>query len=189
VSAGPGRQPGPGIEETARLIGAYASVEGRLYEVLGVLAAHEPAPEAAVLLDTLSQQHAWHASLFSQCRPRPPGDSGVPPAPPAPAAQVLDALAGLPDSAGRLAALARVVLPRLVTGYRRHRALARPLSDANVMRALRLVVRDEVEAMVEAEAVLESLLGVPGALGGALSALGALEELVAGGGPGLVGGA
>lgn len=179
---------GPGIELTARLLGAYAAVEGRLYEVLGALAATEAVPDVAVLFDALSQQHAWHAALFAHCRPRLPGDEGVPSLPPAPADALLDAVAELPDSAGRLATLARLLLPRLITGYRRHRVLARPLSDAGVVRALRLVVRDELEAMIAAEALLEPLLGSSDAVAGALGAVTGLETLLAGKGPGLVGG-
>lgn len=179
---------GPGMADTARLLGLYAAVEGRLYEVLGAFAASEPVAELAVLFDALSQQHAWHAWLFAETRPRLPGDDGTPSSLPAPVGGVLDALAGLPDGAGRLSALARVVLPRLVTGYRRHRAVSRPLSDGAVVRALRLVVRDEVEAMVEAEGLLETLLGAPEALRSAMGAIAALEEQLAGGGPGLVGG-
>jgi hypothetical protein len=177
----------PGIEDAARLLGDYAAVEGRLFEVLGALAATEAVPEAAVLLDALSHQHAWHASLFAECRPQLPGQAETPMAPPPPAAKVLEGLAALEDSAARLAALARLVLPRLVVGYRRHLARARALSDANVKRALRLVLRDEIEAMVEAETVLESLLARPGASEVTAQAANSLEKLVAEAGPGLVG--
>ncbi len=182
------RAPGTaGIAETARLLGHYTAVEEGLFELLGAFAASEVVPEAAVLFDGLSQQHAWHASLFAACRPRLPGDAGAPVVPPPPAAELLEQWGALDDSVARLGPLARVVLPRLVVGYRRHLARIRPLSDASVKRALRLVVRDEVEAMVEAETVLESLLERPGASDAVARATNSLEKLVAGVGPGLVG--
>jgi hypothetical protein len=179
---------GLGIGESARVLGAYAWVEGRLYQVLGALAGHEASPALAVLLDAHSQQHAWHATLFAERVPlvdgRDPESWVVPPAPAV--AGVLDRLAGLPAGAPRAAALARVVLPRLVTGYRRHLARARPVSDAPVIRALTLVVRDEVEALLEAEAQFEQLVDGVGHLAGALEEAGRLETLVAASGPGLV---
>jgi len=179
---------GLGIEDSGRLLGAYAWAEGRLFAVLGAWAADEGVPEAAVLFDALSRQHAWHASLFTDCLPLLPGlEPSAATAPPtAGAAEALDRLASFDDSAGRMAALARVVLPRLVTGYRRHLAEARPMSDAPVVRALRLVVRDEVEALLDAEGVLEALVAGQRPLAEVLVPAAHLEELLAGSGPGLV---
>jgi hypothetical protein len=182
-----GARAGLGIGESARALGAYAWVEGRLYQVLGALAGDEASPGLAVVLDAHSQQHAWHATLFAERVPlvggRDPESWVVPPAPAV--AEVLDRLAGLPAGAPRAAALARVVLPRLVTGYRHLLARAGPVSDAPVIRALTLVVRDEVEALLQAEALLEQLVDGAGPLGGALEEAARLEALVAASGPGL----
>ena len=186
MSRSPGQAQGGadwvGIAATAGLLEAYGAVEQRLFEVLGGFAAGEPVPEAAVLFDALSQQHAWHAALFAEQVPVVPGAEAAGPGPGALAA--LDALAGLEGAPARLAGLARVVLPRAVAGYRRHLTAARGPSAAPVARALRLVVRDEVEALLQAEALLEALLAADGAA--ALEAAGALEGPLLGGGPGLV---
>ena len=53
----------------ARLVGSYQWVERRLFEVLGSWVASEPVPEAQVLFDVYSQQHAWHAELFADRLP------------------------------------------------------------------------------------------------------------------------
>lgn len=184
--AGAGR-PWLGIGASAALLVAYQAVEQRLFEVLGAFAAAEVVPEAAVLFDALSQQHAWHAGLFAEQVPLLPSPAGAPaPGDPAPGAlTALDRLGRLDGAPARLAGLARVVLPRAVAGYRRHLGAARSPSDAPVARALRLVARDEVEALLEAEQLLEVLLGGEGA-GPALDAARALEEPLLAGGPGLV---
>ncbi|MDE3085465.1 MAG: hypothetical protein KGJ77_01760 [Acidobacteriota bacterium] len=182
----PDGRPWIGIGASGALLAAYAAVEDRLFEVLGGFAAAEAVPEAAVLFDALSQQHAWHAGLFAEQVPLVPGTP--PPGAPAagaPAAATLDRLAGLEGAPARLAGLARVVLPRAVAGYRRHLGAVRAPPDAPVARALRLVVRDEVEALLGAEALLEALLGADGEAP-ALDAAWALEEPLLAGGPGLV---
>jgi hypothetical protein len=182
------RPAGFGIEEAGRLLGAYAWVEGRLFAVLGAWAADEKVPEAAVLLDAHSRQHAWHASLLTECLPLVPalGDGAVDGPPGQATSGALEKMAAADGSAGRMAGLARVVLPRLVTGYRRHLANSRPMSDAPVVRALRLVLRDEIEALVEAEELLETLLAGHGSAGEALRPVADLEGLLAASGPGLV---
>jgi hypothetical protein len=193
TTAGPGAAPpaeehGVGVEETARLLGAYAWAEGRLFEVLGALAADEGWPQATVLLDAHSQHHAWHASLFAERLPLLPGADPrrLTAAPTAALAGSLDALASLRGTAPRLAVLARGLLPRLVAGYRLHLSRCRPPADGPVVRALRLVVRDEVEAQLEAEALLELALAGPEGPGPALEALAGVEALLAGGGQGVV---
>ncbi|HAM03463.1 MAG TPA: hypothetical protein DCQ30_14745 [Acidimicrobiaceae bacterium] len=175
-----------GIEESARLLGAYAWVEGRLFDVLGALAADEPSDRLAVLLDSSSQEHAWHAELLAEHIPLLPGTSpdAFVTAPGPEAAEVLDRLGRLPGGAQRAAALARVVLPRLEAGYRRHFFRASPMSDGPVRRALRLVLSDEVEARLEMEEALEGLLSGVADRGGVLDEAARLAEPVAGWGPG-----
>ena len=51
-----------------------------------------------------------------------------------------------------------MVLPRLLVTYDRHLARAVPVADGPVVRALRLVRRDELEAWAEGEALLEGAL-------------------------------
>lgn len=177
----------PGIVATGRLLGAYAWVEGRLFEVLGQLAGNGgDDPRVPALLDAHSQQHAWHASLFEERIPLVPGiEPGTVTVSPSPAVgELLDALASAGPGADAVAIVARVVLPRLVTGYRRHLDRALVASDAPVVRALRLVVHDDVDALLDAEALLEVLLAEGRRLDGAL--LRGVEERVAPAGPGLV---
>jgi hypothetical protein len=177
----------PGIEATARLLGAYTWIEGRLFEVLGALAAKGgDDAEVPAFLDAQSQQHAWHASLFADRIPTLPGlDRSALTASPSPAVgAMLDALAGATSDADSLALSARVLLPRLVTGYRRHLHRTRAASDGAVARALRLVVRDEIDALLDAEALLEAHLAEGGVLDARL--LRSVEDGLAPGGPGLV---
>lgn len=176
-----------GVVDTARLLGAYAWVEGRLFEVLGGLAAEGgPPPELPVLLDAHSQQHAWHASLFAERLPLVPGaDAASLTVSPSPAAaRLLEAVSAAGSGARSVAMLARSVLPRLVTGYRLHMERANPASDTPVVRALRLVVRDEVEELLDTEALLERLLAEQGPVGE--PSLGSVGDDVARSGPGLV---
>ena len=53
----------------ARLVGSYQWVERRLFEILGSWVASEPVPEAQMVFDVFSQQHAWHAELFADRLP------------------------------------------------------------------------------------------------------------------------
>lgn len=177
------------IEDSARLVGAYVWVERRLFEVLGGFAGTETLPAAALFFDVRAQHHAWHAVLLAEQLPEVPGlDHDALTVPPASgAAQALGSLAAAPEAVGRLAGLVRVVLPRLVAGYRTHLALVAPVADAPLERALRLVVHDEVDALLEGEALLERLGAAdPGALGAATDGLGSLESGLAPSGPGLV---
>jgi hypothetical protein len=95
----------------------------------------------------------------------------------------------VPGSGGtllRLVGLARVVLPRLVASYTRHQRRAEPIADAAVMRALRLVVDDEVDAWRAAELHLQTLLHRASDVVAITGHQGTLEAHVAEGGPGLV---
>lgn len=184
MSTGPGDAPDLG--PTARLLGGYAWTEGRLFEVLGALAARAgDVAEAAVFFDAQSQQHAWHASLFAERIPQVPGleRSALTAAPSAALQALVEALAGA-SPIDALALSARVVLPRLVTGYRRHLHRTRAASDGAVARALRLVVRDDVDALLDGEALLEALLADGGAVDAEL--LRSTEARLAPEGPGLV---
>jgi hypothetical protein len=54
-----------------------------------------------------------------------------------------------------------VVLPRLVTTYTRHLRVAAPVADAPLRRALRLVLRDEVEDWLAGERLVQRLMQRP----------------------------
>jgi hypothetical protein len=81
---------------------------------------------------------------------------------PAVAAQVLAVLDGSrSEPVPLMAGLYRVVLPRLVTGYSRHLGATAPVSDAPVIRALRLVLTDEIEDWHAGEQLVQGLLTRP----------------------------
>jgi len=183
-------------EVQSRVVGAYQWVERRLFEVLGAWVASEPLPEAAVVFDLYSQQHAWHAELWGE---HLPVRDGLDPATLAVAPgdgvdRLFGRLAGGPGDGGpasggtllRLVGLARVVLPRAIAGYRLHLRRSSPVADAPVRRSLRLVIRDEVEAWQATEALVQTLVSRPHDIAVVTAHQQELEELLAEHGPGLV---
>ncbi|HEX3946612.1 MAG TPA: hypothetical protein VHW47_02855 [Acidimicrobiales bacterium] len=162
VADGPG---GLRLEQAASLVGAYRWAEHRLFELTGAWAAEPAPPGVQVHLDEVSAQHGWHAQLWADRLPVldwfDPATVTLPAGPAA--GPLLEALAALPaDPVDRLAGLYRVVVPRLLVGYDRHLARAVPVADAPVIRALRLVRRDEVASWRAGEALLQGLLGEAG---------------------------
>ena len=207
-SAGPALS----LDLQARLVGSYQWVERRLFEVVGSWVASEPVPEAQVLFDVYSQQHAWHAELFADRLPAldsvDPDTLVLPPS--AEVDRMLGALAGVvPDdhdsavggsligrgegsaapSGGtlpRLVGIGRVVLGRLVTGYTLHLRRVSPVADAPMNRCLRLVLRDETEQWQAFEALTQALLRRPHDVAVVTGHQQRLEEMIAGAGAGLV---
>jgi hypothetical protein len=184
------------LEEQSRVIGAYQWIERRLFEVTGGWVASEPVAEARLMFDVYSQQHAWHAELWSD---RLPVLDGLDPAtltlpPSSEVDRLVTLLAGgalgqAPAAGGtllRLVGLARVVLPRLIAGYGLHLRRAAPVADGPVVRSLRLVVRDEIEAWQATETLVQTLVHRPHDIAVVTAHQQALEELLAGIGPGLV---
>lgn len=187
VAAGMAAMP---LEQAARILGSYQWVERRLFEVLGAWVASEPDPAARLLFDAASQQHAWHARLFADRVPTigdlDPASLAIPPS--AEVDGLLGGLGGAPPGGTllRLVALGRVVLPRLVAGYGRHLRRAAPVADGPVVRALRMVVRDDLESWQVTEALIQALLRRPNDVAVVTDHQQELEALLAGIGPGLV---
>jgi hypothetical protein len=178
------------IHALQRLIGGYQWVERRVFEVLGSWVGNEVLPEARILLDAQSQQHGWHAELFAE---RMPVIDSVDPAayvlPPSAEADRLLSMLGGGQSGGtllRLVSLARVLLPRLVAGYALHLRRTAPVADAALSRALRLVLRDDLEAWQASEAMVQALVRRPHDVAVVTAHQQALEEQVAETGPGIV---
>lgn len=184
------------LEQQARVIGSYRWIERRLFEVLGGWVTSEPVDEARLLFDVYSRQHAWHADLWAE---RLPVLDGLDPAtltlPPNVEVDRLIVLlsGGAPGPAAvaggtllRLVGLARVVLPRLIAGYGLHLRRAAPVADGPVVRSLRLVVRDELEAWQASETLVQTLVDRPHDIAVVTAHQQALEEVLAGIGPGLV---
>lgn len=165
------------LHVNASLVGGYRWIEQRLFELLGGWAAQATRPELRGHLDAQSGRHAWHASLWADRLPVRDGISAdeLTVAPVA-AARVLDVLAragtDLDGSDGsdaqadsvrsdamlQLAGLYRVVLPRLVIGYSDHLRATTPVSDGPVIRALRLVLADEIEDWHAGERLVQGIL-------------------------------
>ena len=171
------------LHQAARLVGAYCAIERRLFELTGSLATEaDMPPEVQVYLDSVSTEHAWHAELWAD---RLPVVSGIDAAAlvevPRPAKEVLDAIASA-GPAEAIVGLFRVVLPRLIASYTDHEASASAASEQPNLRALRLVVRDEVEALVTGEALVQAFLATPEAVAAAGGTVVRLEStLVAAG--------
>lgn len=138
-----------GIGDAARLVGAYAWLEERLYLLVGKWAAEsapssEPSVQSdAVYFDTVSQHHAWRSRLVAGVVP---AAGGADPAtfvayPGEVADRLLAALGDLP-AAARRAALAEVVHPWLAERYRHHLSVSAEVSDGPVRRALELAAFD-----------------------------------------------
>lgn len=157
---------GPGgltLAQAAERFGAYRWVERRLFELTGAWAAEATPPDARIHLDVVSRQHGWHAELWADRLPVLDGtdhDALTRPAGPVLGPLVAE-LARQGGTVARLAALYRVVVPRLIVTYDRHLRRATAAADAPAVRALRLVRRDEVEAWQAGEALLEQLLVRP----------------------------
>lgn len=200
------------LEVQARIVGSYQWMERRLFEVLGSWVGSESVPEAQLLFDIYSQQHAWHAELFADRLPAldsvdpaalvlPPSAevdrmfgvlAGVVPAGDHTAAggSLIGAGAGGDAPSGgtlpRLVGIGRVVLARLVTGYTLHLRRVSPVADAPLARCLALVLRDETEEWQALEALTQALLRRPHDVAVVTTHQQRLEAIIAGSGAGLV---
>jgi hypothetical protein len=134
-----------GIDELASLVGAYAWVEHRIFQLTGAWASAPdrdfgaaPGPALRVWCAAVSRHHGELAGRWAA---RLPVRAGVDPAalvaaPAGPLAGALDALAAEPDPRAAVAAIVRTVLPRLDVAYLAHLASATPVCEAPVMDVL-----------------------------------------------------
>jgi hypothetical protein len=187
------------LGETAALVGEYRWIENALYGLLGEWVTDTPVPAVQVHLDAQSMRHAWHAELWSERLPVLTGavpDGLTVPSPPS--AALFAALSGahlttdvpgsswppageVPDRPGalpRLAAVYRIVLPRLVTSYQRHLRIAGVVTDAPVARALQLVLNDEIADWQAGERLVQRLVTRPHDVAAVYEFLLRLESLV-----------
>ena len=171
------------LGRTAELVGEYRWIETTLFTLLGTWVLDVPIAAVQVNLDAQSMRHAWHADLWGD---RLPVLAGVDPdaltRPSRATAVLFDALEGVvpvaegpgstwpaadlegvarPAALPRLAGLYRVVLPRLVTTYTRHLRVVAPVADGPLRRALRLVLRDDIEDWLAGERLLQRLMTRP----------------------------
>ncbi len=155
---------------TAALVGEYRWIESTLYTKLGSWVVDMPIPAVQLQIDGQSMRHAWHAELWAERLPVLAGVDAarlsVPSRPPQALFAALDGDElsggeGPPGALPRLAALYRVVLPRLVTSYVRHLRIASPITDGPVARALRLVLNDEMDDWHAGERLVQRLVTRP----------------------------
>jgi hypothetical protein len=148
------------LGESARVMGHYRWVEMRLFEILGGWGPEVPELEAKLLVATHAPHHAWHSSLW---RDRLPELAGVDRdeltiAANSDVVACLDAVQRSERTIEKLVGVYRVVLPRLIASYAGHLDRASPVTDGPAIRALKLVLADELDDWKEGEAVLQSLL-------------------------------
>ncbi len=156
------------LHQAAELLGAYCAIERRLFELTGSLATEpETVPEIGVYLDSLSTEHAWHAELWADRLPVVSGidahgpGRGAAGGPRGASDELSSGGSGRTD--GRPFPGGPAQARRLL---RLSRGVASAASEAPTRRALRLVLRDEIEALVAGEALVQGLLGYGRGRGG-----------------------
>ncbi len=204
---GPGVDAAPlsgSLGATAALVGEYRWIENALYRLLGGWVTDMPIPAVQLHLDAQSMRHSWHSELWSERLPVLAGaDPDALTVPSAPVAALFAALIGAspptdvpgsswppaeddafshPGALPRLAGVYRVVLPRLVTSYHRHLQVASQVTDGPIIRALRLVLTDEVEDWQAGERLVQRLVARPHDVAAVYEFLQRLESVVVGAG-------
>ena len=151
------------LEELARRAGAYCWLEGRLFETLGGWVPTVPEPEVKLALAAHAREHAWHAGLWKERLPLTREMSPERLTAPA-SAQVEAFAAALAEARSedqtieKLVGAYRVLLPRMIVAYSEHLRVTTEVTDGPVVRALRLVLRDEMEGWARGEELIQSLL-------------------------------
>ena len=157
------------LDETGRLVGGFAWVELRLFEVVGGWVPEVAEPEVVAHLAAASRRHAGRAELWLGHRPvvagRDPDDLVAAPSPAAEAA--VTALAGAADApdaadpagatAERLARLYRGVMPALLAAYAAVEQAASPIADPALRRSLRVATAEAADDVETGERLLEAL--------------------------------
>ncbi len=135
-----------GLVATARRLGACRWIEQRAFEIVGAWAADPGPAEVRVLFTTLAGHHAWRADLVASRLPVAADLAAeVVTVADVSGSALVEAVRAVPvDGVGRLAVLARVVLPRLAGTYGDMAAASVGPSDA-IGRIVR-VVRDDAVA-------------------------------------------
>jgi hypothetical protein len=174
------------LVEAAGVVGGYVWLEERLFETLGAWVPSVAEPEVKLHVAADSHHHAWHASLWRPLLPalaEMDGEQFVAPRGPGVGALVTALQpSASPTTIDKVVGLYRVVLPRLVTRYQRHLATASSVTDGPTIRALQLVVADELADWRRGEALVQGLLMSPEAVRSASEAQARLETLLIEGG-------
>jgi hypothetical protein len=166
------------IRDTARTLARHAWVERRLFEVVGGWVTGSADGEVAAVLAATSVHHGWHASLLEERVPLLHDLDPTELEPPSGLVDYVDAVARSSGDLDRLVALAEVVLPERIARYAALLAGASAVSDAPVVRAMRLVLTDEQDDQRAAAGVLLPRLGEEGDVVRAAAHRSALERLL-----------
>jgi hypothetical protein len=148
------------LQLTAARLGRLRWVELRLFEIMGGWVASTPEVAAKSALAEQCYHHAWHAELWAARFPQGYGHD-LQEATQAGSEALsgwFDDLAALPTTLDRLAALYRVVVPRLALAYRDWEAKANPVADGPLLRWLRFASTDEATDWQSGECLLHDLL-------------------------------
>jgi hypothetical protein len=151
------------LEASARRIGHYCWIEMRAFEILGAWTAWVPEPAVKAALATHSRQHGWHAELWHDLLPAlgEAGKSSLIAPPGATLVTFVDALAApeAPElTIEKLVGGYRVLVPHAASAYGHHLERTSPVSDGPTIRALRLVLSDQLDHWHEGEALLQAQL-------------------------------
>ena len=154
------------VEDSARMVGAYAWIEQELFQALGGWVATVPELDVKLLFGRHCYHHAWHSRLLRERLPElremnaeratvPPNGGLV-----AFAAELVEP--GAPElTIEKMVGVYRVLLPRFVTTYSAHAANTSAITDAPTLRLFDLVLRDDIADWSEGQAVLQTLLRGP----------------------------
>jgi hypothetical protein len=185
------------IQESARTAGAWAWAELSLFEIVGAWVPSARRPSAKIYFDACSQHHAWRAQMWQQVLPAQPLPAASSPGPvdkttPEPSAGhpaefvkpfsdgalvAMQMLGELEGDVALLGAYCRVVLPRLIVGYRSWLQRCSSSSDRSVARALGFALADTTNDWERGSAVMLRYLDGPRGPEGVVSAAGASSEV------------
>ncbi|MDB4205961.1 hypothetical protein N9812_02005 [bacterium] len=135
------------LAELTERLGGLVWVEEQLSQLLTGWAANEASAPAAIFFATAGGHHAWHAQVVRGCLPTSPRltEHEVVVAPTIGWTRTITTLATLTDAEAtlpRLKALVKVIDPWLDREIGALLDLARPISDAAMMRWLRFITID-----------------------------------------------
>jgi hypothetical protein len=169
------------LEGSGRLCGANRWAENRLFEMLGRWVPSTSEPSVKVVLDRHSLHHAWRADQWWQRLPVVADvdrhDLVVAPSPVI--ESVMDSAEQADSTVARLAAVYRVLQPRLAGSYARQRVLLHPVSDGSMIRTLDMVAQDLQRDWRDGELLLQGLLTSPARVAEASGWVERLELLLA----------
>lgn len=174
------------LEATAERVGGYQWIEMRCFELLGRWVGDVPEITPKLMLGSHCYHHSWHAELWMQRLPelREMNAGQFVRSPSTAVTALFEALGELADpttTVEKLVGIYRVLIPYKVSAYSEHLAQASVVADAPVIRALSLVVTDELADWREGERVLQQLLTAPPLAQRAAAAQARFESMVCGG--------